>query len=138
MSVIGPPDEGFFKSFFSTPSAFHSVIMTDPDKPPQAIGVEVKEEEENAVDNSSFTADKVKVAAPSIHKSNPAAPKPKSKASSSSGTPQHKPEPKRSTETTSSSSSSSTAPQPAEPEEDPSSLQDQFENFYLLFCLFDM
>ena len=61
MSVPGTPDEQFLKSFFSTPSAFHSIIISNPDKPPQAVGVQVKEEEENAIDNSSFRPDNVKV-----------------------------------------------------------------------------
>ena len=66
MSVPGQPDANFQK-FFSTPSAFHSIVISNPDKPPQAAGIGVREEEEEP-DTSSFTADKVKVASPSIPK----------------------------------------------------------------------
>ncbi|KAH7829476.1 putative Serine/threonine protein kinase STE11 B (STE11B) [Monocercomonoides exilis] len=61
MSTHLEVDGDFGKLFFSTPTAFSSVVITDPDLPPPSTMTVGEEEEEGVLDTSSYHVDKLKV-----------------------------------------------------------------------------
>jgi uncharacterized Zn-finger protein len=71
-------DKEFNNLFFSTPTAYSSVIITDPDLPP--LPPNVNEEEETLSEPANFKVDKLKVSAPKVATKAPASSTPKAKA----------------------------------------------------------
>ncbi|KAH7817769.1 putative Serine/threonine protein kinase STE11 A (STE11A) [Monocercomonoides exilis] len=86
-------DGDFGKLFFSTPTAFSSVVITDPDLPPPTTMSVGEEEEEGVLDTSNYHVDKLKVS------SFPSTPRDAPSAVSSSMISRSKPQPKAPSQT---------------------------------------
>ena len=86
-----PQNSAFLQSFFSTPSAFHSIVMSNPDKIPQSARSHGPDDT-SSEDSKPFRAESIKLSKPSVASSpiqSPTFSRPKtaSRRSSGSSTP---------------------------------------------------
>lgn len=61
MAGFGGTVDDFSKAFMSTPTAYSSIVITNPDLPPPASASTREEENEGLLDNSSYKVDHLHV-----------------------------------------------------------------------------